>query len=583
MNHEYSTQNVSALFKFDPVADVPNSEAVFSTAPVTLPTTITHTPEISASVGSAYDGGNRLDREIMSWAPAIQSADAEISGSKELMDARGRDLVRNDPMIANAVDLYRNGVVGNKYILDCRLDGEDLGFDEETSDLVSAEIERKFEFYAHSMRCHVDAAMTKTLTDILRMGVGGYVMTGEVLATIEFIKDRRFTTAINMIDPDRLSNPDYKMDTQFMKGGIEIDKFDMPIAYHIRTQHPGDHYITSGTAKWTRVPARKPWGRQMVIHIKETLRPGQTRGIAKMVAALRSIKMTNKYQDLSLQNKVNNAMVAMTMETDMNPIEAAKLLGSDDDQVVGANAGIMRKFNDEYLREALSFAKSGNVAKVNGSIVPFLPPGTKLNSNNLSDGSIGSEFEDSLIRRIAAGVGLSYEELSKNLSKTSFAGVKAALGQTFAHMQAVKATVADKFATAIYRAWLEEAISRGMIKSLPDFAKRPGWIYEGDNLDMMSKCSWIGAARGTIDTLAEAKTSEKLMELGLTSKQTESAHRGIDYRENMKQLKREAKMQEKLFGPPVAAEAPTPEKKAAGLEARVMEMEEAAEDAKNDV
>lgn len=496
--------------------------------------------EISASVGSAYEGADRMNRELVRWDPPLMSADGEILDVKETLDARSRDMVRNDPLISNAVDIYRNGTVGTKMVLNSKPNGRALGFSDDAVDAVQEEIEALFEVYAHSASCHVDAARRMNLTDIARLAVGGSVFSGEFLGAFEWFPDRPFRTAIQVIDPDRLSNPDYGMDTETMRRGVERDRAGAPVAYHIRSSHPGDIYgMGNAATKWQRVPARKPWGRAMVLHVFEAMRADQSRGVAKMVSALRQMRMTSRFSDVALQNAVIQATIAATIETDLNPFEAYRLLGAEDN-IAGPNPKFLGEINKAYLNEAIAFAKTGNVARMNGAMIPYLPMGTKLNAKALGDGSLGTQFETSLIRKIAAGLGVSHEELSKNLSETSFAGVKAAMAQTFQQMQSVKRAVADKVCTGIYRNWLEEVVERKLITSLPAEAKRDGWIQQGFNLDALASCSWIGAARGTIDEYNEVRAAEKRYNMGLTTMEYECSRMGLDWREVQKQRRREA-------------------------------------------
>lgn len=536
-------------------------------------------PEVSASVGNAYDGADRMNMETARWNPPLLSADGEILGSKETLDARGREMVRNDPLISNAVDIYRNGVVGTKMVLNAKPNGKALGFSDEVVEAFQEEAEALFEVYAYSERCFVDAAQRMNLTDIVRLGVGGSVFSGEFLGAFEWFPDRPFRTALQIIDPDRLSNPDWAMDTDKLRGGVERDVYGGPVAYHIRTSHPGDYFGMSGeSAKWKRVPVRKPWGRLMVLHVFEAMRADQTRGVAKMVAALRQMKMTSKFSDVALQNAVIQATIAATLESDLDPLEAYQLLG---DTANGFNPAFLSQFNDVYLNEALSFREAGQNAQMNGASIPYLPPKTKLNVRALGDGSLGTAFETSLIRKIAAALGISHEELSKNLSEVSFAGIKAAMAQTFQQMQAVKRAVADKIASAIYRNWLEEVVERGLITSLPAFAKRSGWIHEGFNLDALASCSWIGAARGTIDEYNEVRASKLRYEMGLTTMEYECARMGLDWRDVQKQRRRELLYLGGVAAAPAAAPA-SGASAVASVQERLAAVEEFVDAAQND-
>lgn len=589
----YLVKDVSVLFNADLAPKPSGPVSVFNTQPMTVPASYGPAPvAASVGVGSAYDGADMMNLEMIRWQPALMSADAEILGSKEVLDARGRDMVRNDPLISSAVDLYKNGVVGTKMVLNSKPNGRVLGWSDEAVDAFQEEAEALFEVYAYSDRCYVDAAQRMNLTDIVRLGVGGSIFSGEFLGVFEYFNDRPFRTALQVVDPDRLSNPNWAQDTERLRGGVERDRHGAPVAYHIRTSHPGDVYgMNDGVAKWKRVQTRTAWGRLMVLHVFEAMRADQTRGVAKMVAALRHMRMTSKFSDVALQNQVIQATIAATVETDLAPAVMDRILGGDD-AVPGMVSDPLGHLNKAHLMNAVAFSQSGNVARMNGANIPYLPLGSKLNVRALGDGSLGTAFETSLIRKIAAGLGVSHEELSRNLSEVSFAGIKAAMAQTYQQMQAVKRAVADKIATAIYRNWLEEVVGRGMITSLPNSAKRGDWIMNPLNLDALSGCSWIGAARGTIDPLNEARAMEIRMRMGVTTMEKVCAEDGDDFREVIKSQRREALFRERygVAGPAQqpAAAADAPKDQDAGAdakaetEARLAAVEEFVQDAQND-
>lgn len=513
------------------------------------------TPEPSAaapSPGNAYEGAERMNLELARWNPPLMSADAEILDAKETLDARGRDMVRNDPLIANAVDIYKNGVVGTKFVLNAKPNGRALGWSDDVVEAVQEEIESLFEIYAHSGQCYLDATRKMNLTDIVRLGTGSVVTTGEFLATFEWMPNRPFGTVVQVVDPDRLSNPDFKMDTRTLRGGVETTEHGEPLAYWIRTAHPSDALVDgNGMGTWKRVPARKPWGRAMVLHVYDILRPDQRRGVAKMVAALRQMKMTAKFSDVALQNAVIQATIAATIESEKGPDEVYAQLGADGGMGPDFSAAL-HEYASAYLNEAMAYGHSGNVARLNGAMIPHLFPGTKLNVKPLGDGTLGTAFEDSLIRKIAAGLGVSYEELNKNLAETSFAGVKAAMAQTHISMMSVKRSTADKIANAIYRNWLEEVVNAGLLRTLPAEARVPGWAYRGTNLDALANATWIGASRGTIDEYNEMRAAKMRLDLGISTLERESARLGDDWREVQKQRRREAR----YLGGPVSVAVP---------------------------
>lgn len=77
-------------------------------------------------------------------------------------------------------------------------------------------------------------------------------------------------------------------------------------------------------------------------------------------------------------------------------------------------------------------AQSGNVAKVeNGRRVFHLMPGTRMNLMSPNAAEIGPECDELWLRKVAEGLGFSYEELTKGTDNAWFAAMKAAMSMTF--------------------------------------------------------------------------------------------------------------------------------------------------------
>lgn len=485
--------------------------------------------------GGAYEGAKQLNRQTALWSAPSLPADMEISPDKMRMDARTRDLVRNDGYIQGAMDTSADSIVGGQYLLNARPDWASLGFTEDWAEEFQLIAERKFMLYAESPMNWIDASRKNGLTGLVRMALGQTFMAGETLAAAEWLTKggRPYKTAINMIDTDRLSNPNDACDTGFLRRGVEIDKYGAAEAYHIRDAHPMESYYDRFSSKWTRVPAVKPWGRPQIIHIADILRPGQTRGVSKMVAVLKEMRMTKTYKDIVLQNAVVNATFAAAIESELPRELVFSQLGAGD-------MGWLQKYMgalSEYV------GASDNIA-IDGVRIPHLFPGTKLNLQNAGQpGGVGSDFEESLLRHICSALGLSYEQFSRDYSKTNYSSARASMIETWKYMQSRKKLITDRFATLVYMLWLEEEINRPDT-DLP-LPKGAAHFYEGINREAYTKCDWIGASRGQIDELKETQAAVLRIASGLSTYEEELGKLGKDYREVFTQRAREQGLIEK--------------------------------------
>lgn len=487
--------------------------------------------------GGAFEGASNLNRQTALWHAASLPADMEINRDKERVDARNRDLLRNDGYIQGALDTHKDSIVGGQYMLNASPDWRTLGFTAEWAEEFQLVAERKFMLYAESPYNWVDASRRNGLTGLVRMALAQTFYSGEALATTEYITKgaRPYKTAINMIEPDRLSNPFGRDDTAFLRRGVEIDIFGAPEAYHFRDTHPNESYYDRPGMKWKRVPAIKPWGRPQVIHIADIMRPGQTRGVAQIVSSLKEMRMTKTYKDIVLQNAVVNATFAAAIESELPRELVFSQLGA------GENLGWLQK----YMAALGEYVGTADNLAIDGVRIPHLFPGTKLNLQNAGQpGGVGSEFEQSLLRHICASLGLSYEQFSKDYSQTNYSSARASMLESWKFMQSKKKLVTDRFATMVYLCWLEEEMnSPNTDLPLPKGAEH---FYEGINREAYVACSWIGASRGQIDELKETQAAVLRISAGLSTREKEMARLGEDYRVVFDQLEREQKLAKKL-------------------------------------
>lgn len=491
------------------------------------------------ALGGANEGANQYSRELALWAPPIRSADADLFPDKPISDARGRDMVRNDGYAMGGVAIHKDSIVGAQFLLNSQPAYKLLNSDEVWAEEFQQVVEEKFNLYAESMNCWIDASRHDTFTGMVRLNVGIYVFTGEILSSMEWIRDgiRPYNTAAQIIDTDRLTNPLGTSDTVSLRKGVERNSQGAAIAYHIRSGYPNDPFANMmDSYNWKRIPTRKPWGRQMMIHLYERQRADQTRGIAEMVAVLKQMKMTSRFQDIVLQNAVVNASYAATIESELPTEVVQTSIGGD---LPGASA---IDFATRYLTSIAEYAQGSRNMQIDGVKIPHLFPGSKLQLRPASTaGGVGTGFEQSLLRHIAASLGLSYEEFSRDFSQTNYSSARAAMNNTWKYMQARKKMIADRWATHVYLCWLEEAIWKKEVPMPNRMTEQD--FYVGQNKEAFGRCTWIGASRGQIDETKETEAAAMRVRAGFSTWEIECGKLGYDFREVFRQQQRERKMQ----------------------------------------
>lgn len=496
-------------------------------------------PGASGFAGPAYDAAGFDSQEMALWNSPIQTADQDILPEMGVINPRVRDVSRNDALMRGALQTQKDSIVGERFLLNSAPNTVILGLDEVWAEEFQEEVEAKFTMYAESLMAYPDAQRKNTLTELTRLAVGIYGTTGEVLASVEWLRDsgRPYSTALQLIENERLSNPNLAMDTRLLRGGVQKNAFGAPVGYYIQDAFPTDYMDFENVNSWTYVPATKPWGRLQMIHIVDQWRPDQTRGISNIVAALKELRMTKKYRDIVLQSAALNATYAASIESEL-PSEVVMA------QAGGGDMSAIGRYANAYLANIAKYTKNSRNLVLNGVKIPHFYPGTTMKLQNAATpGGIGTTFEQSMLRYIAASLGLSYEQFSKDYSKANYSNLRAALAETSKRMRVEKRRVADRFATLFFRLWLEEAINKGEVTSLP--RKAPNW-YEGQNADAYSECTWIGANMGQIDGLKETQAAVLRLNNGLGTAEDELATLGKDWRQVYRQLAREKRYREKI-------------------------------------
>ncbi|NRC54117.1 phage portal protein [Mesorhizobium sediminum] len=315
-----------------------------------------------------------------------------------------------------------------------------------------------------------------------------------------------------MVDLDRLSTPPGMIESRRLRAGVAKNGHGAPIGYHIRKAHPNE-WLDADSYQWKYIPSHKPWGRVQMIHIFESMRPDQTRGVAEMASALLETKIARNFRKVALQRAIVDATYAASIESEL-PTEAVyQVLGAGNMSATDVQKAI-QGYATGYLNSINEYSGAKG-HKIDGVKIPHFFPGTKLNIRPAGHGGpLGTEFEQSLLRYIAANLGISYEQLSRDYSKTNYSSAKAAMAETWKFMQSRKKVIADRFASHIYMLWLEEAISKGHIDSLPRNAPN---FWEGLNREAYSACEWIGASRGQIDELKETQAAVLRIKYHLTT------------------------------------------------------------------
>ncbi|MEX3817928.1 phage portal protein [Paraburkholderia sp. BR14262] len=518
----------------------------------------------SVSYAFPYDASSWTSQEMGNWLPGIRSPDTEINPYRDRVVARARDLSRNDGWINGGVTRILDNTIGTNLKLSASPDYRALAlrfgigaFDAKWADEYRRTVEALWRGYAENAGRYNDAARQLTVGQQFRLAMRHKLIDGESLGLVYWMDDRvgfggaDYATALMLVDPDRLSNPNQQMDTRYLRGGVEIDNHGVPIAYHIREAEQNDMYLAIEANTWERVEREDEDGWLRVLHDYDRDRAGQHRGIGVFTPVLAHAKMLARYYGVELQA----ATIAATLGTYITSPYDPKLV---QDAIAPDDPALEELLTYQSLRAEWADERP---AMLNGARIPTLATGESIQSVSSAHPHGNFEgFTHEMQRLIAASIGLSAEQVTQDWSKTNYSSARAALLESWKTLQRRRDEFCLNFASPFYATWLWEAMDRG---ELPLPAGAPSFI---EARSAYARCSWMGVARGWVDPVKEKAGAVMGLDGCLSTLKRECAEQGLDFEEVLHQRKVELDLMAELgIKPPdwagevAAAEASKPE------------------------
>ena len=495
-----------------------------------------------------YDAADRFGSHMGAWNPILWSADTALNPFRDTIVARVRDAVANDGWASGAVTRILDNAIGAKLRPISKPHWRTLQqitgntrFDQVWAREYGAAVEGYWKMWADGSGKWCDATGNQTFSQMAHTAFRHGLVDGDALALIEWKPANRspgrarYSTAVRLIDPDRLSNPSQSFDTLDMRGGVEINSDGRTVAYHIRKAHQGDWYAGAQSYVWERCAREDAFGRQSVVHYFETHRAGQHRGGAGIFTPiLERLKMLIKYDSTELDAAIVNAIFAAYIESPMDPQLVKEAMGAGEE--VDENFSL-----NGYQADRQAWARE-NALLIGGARMPHLYPGEAIKTVAAERPSSNfSAFENSMLRNIASGLGLSAQQVSNDWSDVNYSSARSAAleaGKTMARRQH---DFFVGFATPIWVAVHEEIWDR---ERLP----MPGGAIEDfiNARDAYAGVQWVGPPKGWVNPVDERAGAILGMDAGLSTLELECLQQGHDFLDVLHQRKYELELFDEL-------------------------------------
>ena len=456
---------------------------------------------------SGYDAASTTRRVNKTWRSPLGSADTDDLPSLGKLRANSRDAFRNQPLVKGGIDTIRYNTIGGGLVLQSQPNHTQIGISEEDASAWAKDVEFKFlRLWADSKNC--DAERTKHWGEIQVVALYSALLSGDTFALLPHIdRNSSFSLAVQLIEADRVSNPNQRMDTEKTAGGITTGLYGDPVTYHFNKYHPG------GIAKkneWVDVPAfGKESGRVNVIHLAERTRPGQKRGVPILAPVMESLKVLSEYTTAELEAALISGLYTVFVKTESGELP---------DPLPGDNG---EQDGDDRTME---LAPGLIVGLKDGESIDTANPGRP---NQAFDG-----FVMSIIKQIGAALQVPYELLIKHFS-SSYSASRAALLEAWKAFKTRRAWFAKDFCQPIYEEWLYEAVLTGVVVA-------PGFLENETIRVAYCGAAWNGPQPGQLDPVKETAAAVARVEAGFSTRTKEAAEMtGTDFEQNARIAKRE--------------------------------------------
>lgn len=444
--------------------------------------------------------GAQYNRLVSDWITASTSMDAEIRKDLKRLRDRSRDLVRNNDYARSAQRAITNNVVGQGVTMQAAVK---MRRGNRMDDQTNAAMEVAWAKWKRKQHCHTAGVLS--FNDIERQLIDSMPESGEIFVrkVRQAFGGGRVPFALEIIEADRL---DIDLNEMAKSGneirmGVERDSWGRPVAYHFKTEHPGDYPFGAGAVanKTVRVPAAD------VIHLFKQERPGQTRGIPWIASAI--MKMHH-------------------------------LQGYTEAEVIAARAEACRMgFITSPEDDAMADGQQDNldVANFEPGLIHRLLPGEQFTDSKPNrPGGQYEPFVRAMLHSLAAGLGVAYSTLSRDYSQANYSSGRLALLDDRDNWRVLQAWLIENFHRPVFEEWLDLAVLSGELQLNG---------YES-NSEAFRAVRWIPRGWQWVDPAKEMAAYKDAVRCGFTTLSDVIAQQGGDIEDVMQTRQRELEMAE---------------------------------------
>lgn len=431
----------------------------------------------------SYDAASG-DRINAGWRVVNQSAELTDRPGRDVVRARARDLERNSDVAQSVLHAYRRNVVGRGYALRALTGDEAL----------DTRLEKAWKRWTDARNC--DITGEQSFNEILRMMVDRKKVDGGILVLFRYTRGGLVPFKLQCLEVDELdrSRSAPKRQGNKVVGGVEYDQYRRPVGYWFR-QYDLEGYQAMAPVF---VDARD------VFFYKSKRRPSQLREMSDMAHTVTRIRDVNEFTTaVSIKERLS-AILAIFIK---------KLIPSG----AGLGRGPLQSGTGKTDYAALN-VHPGMVVEMNqGDEAQIIDP-----KNTATD---AAGFLKTLQGLISAGQGLSYEAVSRDMSKSTYSSARQnAIEDEATYSEEIE--LLTSFMTEVYEAFVISGVLSGLF-AIPDF-----WQRKEDYLHH----SWVKAPKKWIEPVKEATANKIALQTGQKTFPELCAEYGKDWKEAIDEM-----------------------------------------------
>jgi len=429
----------------------------------------------------AYEGA-KIGRRTDSWITPSSSANGEIASAGHRLRDRARDIGRNNPYGKKARRIFSDNFVGTGIIPQARTGSDRLNkqimaaWQSWTS---QADIEGTCDFYA--MQSLIVRSMFES---------------GEC-----FVRFRDQPSSSNLAVPFQLQvlEADYLDTTRtyqlpgnsgYIQQGIEFDAQGRRAAYWMWPKHPGDNLLIWQKFQSSRIPA------DQILHIYEKDRPGQIRGATSFASVILRMRDLEDYDDAELwRKKIESCFAAFVIQNSGSEGPVLGSIAQTNSQGLGGDTGLQGK----------------RVEAFRPGMVEYLKPGEDVRFGSPTSDANYPNYTRVQLHAIAAGLGVTYEQLTGDLSQVNYSSLRAGLLEFRRMIETLRWQVfIPMFCMPVWRRFIDRAYIAGIIGKI-DYS-----------------VSWTPPKFEMVDPLKDAQADTMMMRNGTLTLREAIANQGYD-------------------------------------------------------